>query len=223
MLFHRRGPINRPRKATIISSLCSATCRGGDLHPKRYLLVPSASPLSSASHQNDGVRGGGRPRLTYADVYTKSLPKKGDKLESILQSTETIDDRREFLGKFQRPKRKKATAGLSSHPHPSMISLLAVFRRSCSCFGLLPPRATVNRNIAMLPSYNSIPHLSTTNPTRARASCDRFLSVPFSVRNVSSSRGWLAGRSEDEKDHGLVGLGRPHDQDCIHRVGTLPW
>jgi hypothetical protein len=72
---------------------------------------------------------------------------------------------REFRGKVPKGKSYNLQAGLflASHPilpsHPTISPLLPS--------DFLPPRATVNRNIAMLPSYNSIPHFDTTNPTRA--------------------------------------------------------
>jgi hypothetical protein len=68
-------------------------------------------------------------------MYTKSLQKKGDMLKSILPSTETIDNRREFLVPWSlgSSTKEKATAGVSSHH-------ILYFAAPAPAFGLLPPR-----------------------------------------------------------------------------------
>jgi hypothetical protein len=152
-----------------------------------------------------------RPVSPDIDMYTKSLQKKGDMLKSILPSTETIDSRREFLVPWSLGSsiegKSYSRCLESSHP---------LFRRSLLPSDYCPPRATVNRNIAMLPTYNSIPHFSKTN-LQPLSGPGQQLSITLSVRNVSSFRVYLAGRIEEEGTKGftvgeVIGLGRPHDQ-----------
>jgi hypothetical protein len=104
--------------------------------------------------------------------------------------------RRPDLGKV--PKRKKlqqVSRVIPSFHCASRFTSHPLFRRSAPASDFLPPRATVNRNIAMLPSHNSIPHLSKTNPTRARAVCHSLsLSLSrYEMFPASEPSWWQAG------------------------------
>ena len=114
----------------------------------------------------DGVRGGGRSR----QMRTKSLQKKGDILESILQSTETIDDRRGFQ------KEKSYSRSLESS-HPSITSTISP---PCTCLRTFCRRTP--RLIVILPCFLPI----TLSPTSAKQTLprpgqtDSFVSLPLS-------------------------------------------
>ena len=97
-----------------------------------------------------------RPVSPDIDMYTKSLQKKGDMLKSILPSTETIDNRREFLVPWSLGSsiegKSYSRCLESSHP---------LFRRSCTC---LRTSAAAPRLIVILPCFLPI----TLSPTSAK-------------------------------------------------------
>jgi hypothetical protein len=107
-------------------------------------------------------------------------------------------DRRQkesFVGRFQREKATTSKQVFFSRVIQSFHHIHSISPLLPSDF--LPPRATVNRIIAMLPSYNSIPHFDTKNPTRAA-----FRHALGTKRFQFPS---LAGRMEEDEEASRLG------------------